>query len=52
MRYAMSDMFDELEDDPSPICSACGVSALPAETPGELPECENPICEAFGEPVR
>jgi len=45
-------MFDDYgDDDPSPICVQCGVSALPAEVPGELPTCENVGCAAFGEPI-
>ena len=44
-------MFDELEADPSPICPHCGVSALPAESPGEEPMCENADCAAFGEVI-
>jgi hypothetical protein len=38
----------------APICPACGVTALPAETANVLDAtfiCENPDCEAFGEPV-
>jgi hypothetical protein len=47
---AMSDLWDETEDgDVSPICTACGVSALPPESPGESSMCENPNCSAFGE---
>ena len=46
---AMSDMWEEADDDDSPICSACGVSALPPEAPGEPSMCENPNCPAFGE---
>ena len=42
---------DESGDDPSPICPACGVSALPAEVPGEQPDCENASCVQFGEPI-
>lgn len=46
----MSDLWDELDDDDvSPICGACGVSALPPEAPGEPSMCENPNCPAFGE---
>ncbi|MFT5202718.1 MAG: hypothetical protein ACI9C1_002112 [Candidatus Aldehydirespiratoraceae bacterium] len=46
----MSDLWDELDDDDvSPICGACGVSALPPEAPGEPSMCENPNCSAFGE---
>jgi hypothetical protein len=47
---AMSDLWDESDDtDVSPICDACGVSALPPEAPGEPSMCENPNCPAFGE---
>ena len=38
----------------APICPACGVTALPAETANVLDAtfiCENPDCEAFGEAV-
>jgi hypothetical protein len=46
----MSDLWDETDDgDVSPICTACGVSALPPEAPGEPSMCENPNCSAFGE---
>jgi hypothetical protein len=46
----MSDLWDETDDrDVSPICPACGVSALPPEAPGEPSMCENPNCSAFGE---
>jgi hypothetical protein len=48
----MSDLWDDIDDgDVSPICPACGVSALPPEAPGESPTCENPDCFAFGEPI-
>jgi len=47
----MSDIWDDLGDDPSPICAHCGVSALPAEIPDEDPQCENADCPAFGEAV-
>jgi len=48
----MSDLWDETDDhDVSPICPACGVSALPPEAPGEPSTCENPNCPAFGEPI-
>ncbi len=42
---------DESSDDESPICRYCGVSALPPEVPGDQSSCENPDCDAFGEPV-
>lgn len=46
----MNDLWDETDDgDVSPICNACGVSALPPEAPGEPSMCENPNCPAFGE---
>ena len=48
----MSDLWDETDDgDVSPICIACGVSALPPEAPGEASMCENPNCSVFGEPM-
>ena len=59
----MSDWDGEAEDEDenhgedearAPICPACGVTALPAETANVLDAtfiCENPDCEAFGEPV-
>jgi hypothetical protein len=47
---AMSDVWDETDEgDVSPICTVCGVSALPPEAPGEPSMCENPNCAAFGE---
>jgi hypothetical protein len=49
---AMSDLWDETDDgDVSPICTTCGVSALPPEVPGEPSLCENPNCSEFGEPM-
>ena len=39
------------EDDASPICPAGGVSALPAEVPGEEQTCENADCDSFGDPI-
>jgi len=49
---AMTDLWDETDDgDVSPICTACGVSALPPEVPGEPSSCENPNCSEFGEPM-
>jgi len=48
----MSDLWDDDDiddDDISPICPACGVSALPPEAPGEASMCENPNCSTFGE---
>ncbi|MEM9204678.1 MAG: hypothetical protein AAGC53_23795 [Actinomycetota bacterium] len=48
----MSDLWDEIDDDDvSPICPACGVSALPPEAIGEASMCENANCSAFGEPI-
>jgi hypothetical protein len=47
----MSDLWDEPNDDVSPICSACGVSALLPEVPGDPSMCENPNCPAFDEPM-
>ncbi len=48
----MSDLWDEIDDDDvSPICPDCGVSALPPEAMGEPSMCENPDCPAFGEPI-
>lgn len=46
----MSDLFDDIDDgDHSPICIACGVSALPPEAPGEPSMCETPNCSELGE---
>jgi len=46
----VSGHWDDTDDgDVSPICPACGVSALPPEAPGEPSMCENPDCSAFGE---
>lgn len=45
----MSSLWDDGADDDSPICPTCGVSALPAESPGGEPTCENADCESFGE---
>ena len=48
----MSDLWDDIDDDDvSPICPHCGVSALPPEAMGEPSMCENPDCSAFGEPI-
>ena len=44
-------------DTGAPICPACGVTALPAETADTADTvdssfvCENPDCEAFGDPI-
>lgn len=38
----------------APICPACGVTALPAETSNVIDAafvCENPDCDAYGETV-
>jgi hypothetical protein len=50
--------WDEVDDGAdvgrAPICSSCGVTALPAELSHVIDSgfvCENPDCEAFGEPV-
>ncbi len=49
----MSDRWDDDADDAgAPICPSCGATALPAEPPERGFVCENPGCEAFGEPVR
>jgi hypothetical protein len=46
----MSDLWDKTDDgDISPICTTCGVSALPPEAPWEPSMCENPNCSEFGE---
>lgn len=38
------------EEDRAPICSSCGVTALPSEAgPGFV--CENAECPAFGDAV-
>jgi len=42
-------LWDDEEDDPSPICPTCGVSALPPEVPGTSPQCENADCVSFGD---
>jgi hypothetical protein len=47
------DEWRDAEVDRAPICPVCGVTALPAEIASD-PEtfvCENPDCDAFGEPV-
>lgn len=38
------------EEGRAPICSSCGVTALPSET-GDGFVCENPDCAAYGETV-
>lgn len=45
---------DSDDEGRAPICPACGVTALPAETANVLDAtfvCENPDCDAYGEPV-
>jgi hypothetical protein len=43
---------DEADVERAPICPYCGVTALPGETPGGSSFiCENPDCDAFGDPV-
>ncbi len=45
---------DALDEGRAPICPACGVTALPAETANVIDSgfvCENADCEAFGESV-
>ena len=45
---------DDAEIDRAPICPSCGVTALPAESSNVIDSvfvCENPDCDAFGEPV-
>lgn len=44
----------EDDDGRAPICPACGVTALPADPSVVIDTrfvCENPDCDAFGEPV-
>jgi hypothetical protein len=47
----MSDLWDDGDDEASPICAFCGVSALPPEVPGEVSTCENADCTEYGEPI-
>ena len=47
----MSDLWDDIGEEESPICGYCGVSMLPPAGPGEPQSCENADCEAFGSPV-
>jgi hypothetical protein len=45
---------DDADIERAPICSSCGVTALPAETSNISDSdfvCENPDCEAFGDAV-
>ena len=47
----MSD-WDDAEVERAPICTHCGVTALPAEPSHVIDSrfvCENPDCDAFGE---
>ncbi|MBL8775729.1 MAG: hypothetical protein JNK12_07355 [Acidimicrobiales bacterium] len=52
-----TDGFEDEDDDDegrAPICPACGVTALPAETANVLDPtfvCENPDCDAYGERI-
>ena len=49
-----SDRDQQPDQDRAPICPSCGVTALPAETANVLDAtfiCENPGCDAYGEPV-
>lgn len=51
---AMSDWDDGADVGRAPICPSCGVTALPAELSNVIDSgfvCENPDCEAFGEPI-
>lgn len=43
-----------MADNDAPICPWCGVTALPGVAVGRRVGfvCDNPDCEAFGEPVR
>jgi hypothetical protein len=50
----MTRMSDDADIERAPICPACGVTALPAETSNVIGSgfvCENPDCEAFGDAV-
>jgi hypothetical protein len=45
---------DDADVGRAPICSSCGVTALPAETSNVIDSgfvCENPDCDAFGDAV-
>jgi hypothetical protein len=45
---------DDADVGRAPICSSCGVTALPAETSNVIDSgfvCENPSCDAFGDAV-
>jgi hypothetical protein len=45
---------DDADVERAPICPACGVTALPAETSNVLDSgfiCENPDCEAYGDDI-
>ena len=46
--------WDDADVERAPICPFCGVTALPAHPSNVIDSsfvCENPDCEAFGEPV-
>jgi hypothetical protein len=46
--------YDGEHDARAPICPFCGVTALPADPSNVIDTtfvCENPDCDAFGEPV-
>ena len=42
---------DDVDAERAPICPYCGVTALAGDTPEAAFVCENPDCDAFGEPV-
>jgi hypothetical protein len=45
---------DRADIERAPICPACGVTALPAESSNPIDAgyvCENPDCEAFGDVI-
>lgn len=45
---------EDLDIGRAPICASCGVTALPAETSNVIDSgfiCENPDCDAYGDPV-
>lgn len=43
-----------MSDNDAPICSSCGVTALPGAAVGRPAAfvCDNPDCEAYGDAVR
>lgn len=50
----MNDWGEDADVGRAPICPSCGVTALPAELSHVIDSgfvCENPDCEAFGEPI-